>query len=197
MMRRLFAILLASVLLTGCSLFSPVPDVINKYELHPSIAHEARLHRGGLSLLVNKPQAQPWYDTTAMAYSNKPYQVAHFAENAWAEEPANMLLPLMIQALQQNKRYGVIIGPNTIARNDYELNTRLLALLQDFNQKPARLILSVRAELMRSGSRQVVATQTFTLSEPMRTENPFGGVMAANRATTRFLQELNEFCSSH
>ncbi len=194
---RLLSLIIASLLLTSCSLFSPVPDVLNKYELHPTISHASTHHRGGASLLVNKPQAQPWYDTTNMAYSDHPYQVAYFAENAWAEEPANMLLPLMIQSLQQNKRYGVVIGPNTVARSEYELNTRLLTLLQDFNQKPAQLILSVRAELMRSSTRQVIATQTFTIREPLRAANPFGGVMAANRATTRFLQELNTFCLSH
>ena len=196
-MQRIVSIFIMSWLLTSCSLFSPVSGTLNKYELHPVILSTMSSQHHGASLLVNKPQAQPLYDTTSMAYSNHPYQVAYFAENAWAQEPANMLLPFMLQALQQSQRYAVVIGPNTAARYEYELNTRLLTLLQDFNQNPPELILSVRAELMRADTRQVVATRTFTIREPLQKANPLGGVLAANRASTRFLQELNAFCAKN
>jgi len=49
------------------------------------------------TLLVLLPEISPAYDTARMAYSVKLYQLAYFRDNEWAETPAQMIQPLLVQ----------------------------------------------------------------------------------------------------
>jgi cholesterol transport system auxiliary component len=129
-----------------------------------------------------------------MAYSIHPYQISYYAKSAWLGKPSDMLQPMIIQALQNTHRFHAVISPGTGASAQYSLNTNIEELLQDYSRGGAFLRLTVRAQIIRLSSNQVIATQQFVIVQPMLQASPYGGVMAANQATAAMLQQLTRFC---
>ena len=87
----------AASLLAGCSLLlpprpEPVKAVLS--EMPDDVPHEPGR---AATLLVLLPEISPAYDTARMAYSVKLYQLAYFRDNEWAETPAQMIQPLLVQ----------------------------------------------------------------------------------------------------
>jgi cholesterol transport system auxiliary component len=53
----------------------------------------------------------------------------------------------------------------------------------------------VRAQLIDVGARRVLASAEFDETEVAPSDDPYGGVIAANRALGRLLERLAEFCA--
>lgn len=147
-----------------------------------------------LTLLVRTPQANTTYNSTQMAYVSEKYQLAYFAKNRWAAPPTQMLLPLIIQTLQNTHAYQAIVTSYTNVKTNLILDTQLLQLQQEFTQTSSQVRLVMRAQLINLEKNRVVATQEFLILEPATANNPQAGVAATNRAVNKFLQELAIFC---
>lgn len=186
-----------TIFLASCSLFSPVKTTPTKtYVLNALPQHITKKpqHRNRITLLVTQPQTQPLYNTTGMVYSIHPYQVAYFSYNRWAETPPQMLHPLIIQALQATRFFHAVNSPTVASRYDYTLNTQLLELKQVFYAGTSEVHFTLRAQLVRFATNQVIKSKQFSVVIPAMQKTPFGGVIAANRATAIVLQELTQFC---
>lgn len=183
-----------SATLSGC--FGPVktqPPSAYVISATPQV-YPAQVRNRTAVLMVSVPETNPAYNTTQMAYSIKPYQISYFSHNQWAETPAQMLQPLMVQTLQSTHHYHAVITPPYIGRYDYELSTRISRLEQDFTDRPTSMNLSIHAQLSRTATNRIVATRDFTVSVPIRHGSPYNGVLAANRAAAIILAEIAEFC---
>ncbi|MNE23807.1 hypothetical protein D3C80_1170780 [compost metagenome] len=55
------------------------------------------------------------------------------------------------------------------------------------------LQLAMRFYLSRAATNQVIATKELSVREPMRERTPYAGVVAANEAMGKLLQELAKF----
>jgi len=150
-----------------------------------------------LTLLVQTPETQPTFNTTQMAYSIRPYQVAYFSKNQWAETPAEMFAPLLVRTLQKTHFFRAVVTPPFLGRPDYILSTQILDLQQDFTHYPALLRLTINVQLIRFSSNQVIASQFFNEQQPMMYRTPYSGVIAANRATENILRKMAQFCLHH
>lgn len=182
--------------LTGCSVFLPVKlDEEKKFVINsvPAASHVQRKH---VSLYVEPIDSSAIYNTTAMAYTKQPYQVSYFVKNSWADTPANMLRPLVVQAFENT--HAVWAGHSSIAINyNYVLSMQLLQLQQDFYHSPTTLHLIMRAQLLSGATNKVIAEKEFLVDEVMVANTPYSGVVAANSATQEFLRQLTRFCLSH
>jgi cholesterol transport system auxiliary component len=74
------------------------------------------------------------------------------------------------------------------------LDTELIRLQQNFTTKPSRIQLTLRAQLIDMKDKRVIAVKLFDESENTDSDNAYGGVIAANRALQRLLDQLTEFC---
>lgn len=181
--------------LSSCSFLSPVAvtppqkHMISQTPGHVSVAKHPR----GV-LLVSFPDTQPVFNTTKMAYTNSKYTVAYFSQHEWAETPAQMLQPLLVKTLEGSHTFRAVVTPPYSGQFDYSLQTQIISLQQNFLQKPAMLNLVVRAQLLKNSSNRLLASKVFSISEPMPSESPEGGVYAANQASVRLLKELAIFC---
>lgn len=181
------------LLLSGC--FSPVklPEA-KEFELNTvPCARVTRAHTGS-TLVVMSPSTSPVFSSTQMVYTTAPYLVAYFAKNKWAEPPTVMLQKLMVQTLQKTHHFHAVIAPPSSAQYDYVLNSQLIDLTQDFMRTPSVIHLTMRVELLKADTNHVIAIRQFTVVEPTPGDSPYGGVIAANRATSRLLKEIAEFC---
>lgn len=186
--------LVATLLLSACAGFKPIErPVITQYTINETPKGIGHKTKSNLVLLVNTTQASPAYNTDQMVYVPSPYKLNYFAQNRWAETPAQMLHPLIVKTLQNTHHFRAIISPPDSGNYNLALNTQLLQLQQDFIQKPSQIHLVLRAQLT-SADNTVVATKEFSVTITAPQDNPYGGVVAANQATAKMLADLRAFC---
>lgn len=187
--------IITALTLSSCQLFSPVkPPEINKYAIKKIPQDIVRHKRHRKTLLVLPVESRPAYNTTQMAYSSWPYQVAYFAKNEWIETPGQMLLPLVIQTLQNTNYYRAIVTSGYAGTYEYALYLQLLNAKDDFNDLPPQFELTIRAQILKMSTGRITATKTFFIEEPLRYRTPFSGVVAANAAAAEFQRRLAAFC---
>lgn len=192
---HLLAITSAMMLLSACSLLSPAqPAAKNKYLITriPTSVPTKQTHHN--VIVVSVPETQAIYNTEQMAYTNKPYQVAYFSQNEWAETPAQMLHPLLIQTLQKTHAYRSVMMPPYSGQYQYQLNTQILEFKQDFTRRIPVFVMTVNTEIFNLATNQISASKTFSEEVPIPQGTPYGGVFAANAATSSILSEIAYFC---
>ncbi|MEW6246921.1 MAG: ABC-type transport auxiliary lipoprotein family protein [Nitrospirota bacterium] len=141
-------------------------------------------------LLVGLPQAEAGFDTPRMAYVTRPYEVRYYAVNQWADTPARMLAPLLVQALEKSGVWQAVIPMPSSFRGDYRLDTLDVALEQQFLETPSRVRVALRAQLIDLKEPGVIGTRRFEVFEPAPSEDAYGGALGANRAVTKLLDQI-------
>ena len=149
----------------------------------------------GATLLVLPPQPAAGYDSARIVYTRAPQRLEYFAHSEWVDTPARMLTPLMVAALAQPGRFGAVVQAPSGAAGTLRLETQLLHLHHDFSTRPSRVHLALRAQLLDSRTRAVLATRLFEHSAVSGSEDAAGGVAAAQRALQAVLGDLVPFCT--
>lgn len=146
-----------------------------------------------VTLLVLPPQAKPAYDTTQMAYSPRAYEVAYFRHYQWAETPSQMLQPLLVRTLEATGYFSAILTAPYSGRYSYALRSEIIEFTQDFTSQPPMLRLSLRLALSAQAAERPVVTTQISLREPLQEKTPYAGVVAANDAMAKALQDVARF----
>ena len=177
---------------------SPVTVTVNnQYQLSAFSAKQWAKKTLPITLLVTPPDAAAAYQTGQMLYIKKPFELEAFAKNAWVNPPADMLYPLVLQSLQRTNLFKAVTSNAYTLGADYRLDTQLLALDQNFLKKPSFIEFSVKMVLTRVDDNKVLASQILNLQIPCPSDTPYGGVIAANKATKQFTENLAHFVVSH
>ncbi|MEO5954855.1 MAG: ABC-type transport auxiliary lipoprotein family protein [Nitrospiraceae bacterium] len=141
-------------------------------------------------LVVNMPVVQPGFDTQRMAYTQRPYEVSYYATHQWADSPARMLTPVLIQALEQTGYWRAIVPMPTAVRGDHRVEIDQLELVQTFLKKPSQVRLALRVQVIKLPEYLVLGTRLFDAVEGASTDDAYGGAVAANRAADRLVREV-------
>ena len=180
--------------LMGCS---PVHiPVTNQYQINAYSNKALTTKPQPISLLVTTPEAVAGYETDAMLYVKKPYQLESFAKNAWVNPPAQMLSPLILQSLQRSGYFDAVSSSPYTQGADYRLDTQLLHLEQNFLHKPSTLEFSVKVLLTRARDNKVIASRIISQSLVCSMDTPYGGVLAANNASLAITDAVTHFVTS-
>ncbi|MEJ8813194.1 ABC-type transport auxiliary lipoprotein family protein [Variovorax ureilyticus] len=147
------------------------------------------------TLIVNLPRAAPGFDTARIAYVRRPYEIEYFAHNQWVDTPSNMLAPKMVRAIEGTGAFHAVLGSPTSAIGQFRLETEIVRLQQDFSTTPSQVRLTLRAVLIDTATRKVVASREFDARVDAPTDDPYGGVIAAQQAVSRLVAELASFCA--
>lgn len=194
MIKKIGLLTLVTVALTSCSMLSPVktePKTAYVINALPRVSTHAR---HATTIMVSQVGSEAIYNTSQMAYSKHPYQVAYFAKNRWAARPADMLQPLIIQTLQNTHYFHAVVTSSSIGQADYLLNTQLIQMQQEFNSCSSYYRMKLRAQLINVNTNKTIATKVFSVTINAPYYNPYGGVIAANQATAIILKKLTKFC---
>jgi cholesterol transport system auxiliary component len=187
------------LLLGGCA---GLPDLARR---HPPVeyllvpAMPAAVASGARCpvLLVNSPDAAPGFDSDRMYYMRKPLKLEYYARHRWADTPAHMLHPLLVEAAETSGLFGAVISHPAPVRAGLRLDSELLGVTQIFEQGTSKSRLRLRVELFAPSRRQVVASRIFEFTEPAPSNDPYGDAVATNRAVGRLLQGVTEFLKNH
>lgn len=186
---------LSIVLLAGgCSPLQPLKSAgMRSYALEAQFAPAATAS-GELTLLVNTPGARSGYDSTRMIYLQKAHEIDYYTENQWVDNPARMLAPLLVQALESTAKYRAVVTTRSAVTADLRLDTEIVRLQQEFFSRPSQVHLTLRVQLTDMRSKSVLAAREFDVTETATSDDPYGGVLAANRAVKTALQQIADFC---
>ncbi len=131
-----------------------------------------------------------------MLYQQQRHELQAFAYNEWVDPPAQMLAPLLVRALQDSGAFSVVLLAPTSAVAGLRLETELIRLHQDFSTRPSQVRLTLRAVLLDTRTRQAFAWRQFDESVAATSDDPSGGVLAAQQAAGRVLTALAAFCAA-
>ena len=193
--------LLMLILASGCSALLPKPPINTAYyaligtTVKAQANNNVDLKSALPTLIVNMPKAAAGYDTRRMIYTRTAPQLEYFARNEWVDTPSYMLQPLMVAAIEQTQAFNAVLPKLAAVKTDLRLETEMLGLLQDFNSKPSVVRFTLRATIIDNASGKVIALREFINQVPAASDNPIGGVNAANLAVNSILKQLADFCA--
>ncbi len=190
------ACVLLVLALSGCALFNRTPEqppqiyvlrvAPNDTEATPAESH--------LSVLVSAPKAWPGYDRARIAYVRHPLQVDYYAESEWADQPARMLEPLLMTALQESNLFNAVVSATSAAIAELRIDTEIVQIHHEFLIAPSQGQVAIRAQLIDLTRNRVLATRVFSATESAPTEDAKGGVTAINNALQVVLGAIVDFC---
>ena len=105
-MKRVLVPLACVTLYSACASLPP-PEAMSTYVLDARLAPAARRAAGNVVIAVSVPRARPGFDTAQMAYVRRSHEIEYFTKNRWADTPARMLAPLLVQALDQHGGFQI------------------------------------------------------------------------------------------
>jgi len=195
-MTRTIAILL--VLTGGCSALDPssMPPP-SRYSLDSApIASQPARPVTAPTLVVNPPHAAAGFDSQRIAYLREAHKREYFAHNEWVDTPARMLAPLIVSAVEAGGAFRAVVLTPSAALGELRLDTEILRLQHDFRTRPSSVRFTLRATFVDNATRKVVAWREFDETVVAQSENPYAGVIAANRAVQAVLEQLAGLCAT-
>jgi cholesterol transport system auxiliary component len=194
-MKRNGMLALPLALLAACSAMQPRPaENPTLYLLDAQPTLEALQPSRKLVLAIDVPRARPGFATPRMIYVREPHKLEYYAKNRWVDTPARMLAPLLVHALAQGGGFSAVVQSPSGVATDLRLDTELVRLQQDFSTQPSSVQLTLRVQLIDTGSGKFYATKELSEIESAPSEDAYGGAIAANRALERLLVRLAQFC---
>ena len=147
------------------------------------------------TLTVSPPHAAAGFDSRRIMYVRQADQLEYFAHNEWIDTPARMLAPLIVAAVGSGGAFHAVVQTPSPAGGEIRLDTEILRLQHEFLQAPSRVRFTLRAYLVESATRRVIASREFDAAVPAASEDPQGGVVAANLVVQNVLEALSAFCA--
>lgn len=189
---RKIAILILVIAVGGCS-FSPIkvaPESNYTITQWPQENVVCGKSTSSKTILITTPVASPGYESPNMIYVMVPYQLRSFANHHWVASPAQLLLPLLANHVRARGYFkGVVTSPFS-GGTTYQLNTQLLVLQQEFLQPQSVVRLTMQAALMNGVTGKMIASRVFEAVIPAKNNNPYGGVLATNKAANQVLTQI-------
>ena len=193
------AVSLAVIVLCGCAALTPTSSPHStQYSLDaaPSTVMAKTTLAAAPTLVVSPPYAAAGFDSPRMMYVRQAHKLEYFAHNEWTDTPARMLAPLIAAAAARSGAFRAVVTAPSTAAADLRLDTEVGGLQQEFLGNPSRVRFTLRANIVDSATRRVIASREFEAVAPAPSENPYGGVIAANEAVRAVLAELGAFCAA-
>ena len=193
---------MALILLGGCSSLLPTPaappslfTLDDGTSTLASPASRPAPNAALATLIINTPKAAAGYGTSHIVYARRTHEIEYFAFSLWVDTPAHMLTPLIVRAVERTGAFQAVLAAPTAASSRFRLDTEIIRLQQDFSTSPSRVRLTLRAVLIDTTTKAVVARREVDASVASRSEDTYGGVIAAQTVTQRVLTELATFCA--
>jgi cholesterol transport system auxiliary component len=201
--RRFCTATLCMTLIGGCSALRPAGTTQSVFYMLDSVQTGTRSEvkagapasNAAQTLIINPPYAAAGYDSQRIIYTRDAHKLEYFAHSEWVDPPARMVAPLLVAAVESTGAFRAVIRGPSAAAGDLRLDTEIIRLQHEFQTQPSRVRFTLRAYVVNEKTRRVVAQREFDTAVPAASEDPYGGVVAANRAVQIVLESLAGFCA--
>ena len=187
--------LLFSLCLVLSACFGPVKtDQISVYTLKvPQDINIPRSSRSVKTLLVTLPVANPGFSSSNMVYVMVPYNLRYFSQHRWVAPPTEMILPILADVIRAKGYFKAVLVPPFSGITTYRLDTNLITLQQEFIQPTSQIRLAMQVSIINNTTNKVVASRRFQVLLPTSANNPYSGVLTANKATDKMAHQIARF----
>ncbi len=186
------AVCAVAVGLSACVSLGPAAPS-TRYELQ-AVFEGQPVAGSGPALVVAPPTAAPGFDGPRIVYVKRPHTLEFFSRNEWVDTPPRMLAPLLVRALERSGAFASVAEARNAADAGLRLETEIVRLQQEFTARPSRVRMTVRIQLSEVPSRRMLGAREVEVVEEAPSDDPYGGVVAANRAVRRVLDEIVAYC---
>jgi cholesterol transport system auxiliary component len=184
----LFALLMVAVCLSGCA----VDTNVNRYALN-NLCIRQPCCGSCFTVFVAETTAAAGYDSDQIIYLKCPYELKSFSRNRWVAPPNEMLTSLVAQSLRNTCCFKAVTTAPYVGQSQYRIETKLLKLQHEFFCCPSQVRMVIQVVIIENCCREVVAEKVCEIVLPAPRNNPYGGVIAANHATSMLLNEIAHF----
>jgi cholesterol transport system auxiliary component len=190
----------ASLLLAGgCSALrtsaTPVPSFYSLDNARVAPLGMASPSPTAPTLIVSPPHGAAGFDSSRIIYVRMEHKLEYFSHNEWTDTPARMVSPLIVHSLEASGAFRAVVLSPSAAAGDLRLDTEIIRLQQDFGSVPSGARFTLRATLVVNATRRVLAWREFDETVAAPSDDPYGGVIAANRAVQAALEKMGSFCA--
>lgn len=184
------------MLISACATLKlPSADVpeIKRYEIALPESWQTNLPKDAPPVLVYPIQSSSIYDTPRIAYQIKPFEIAYYVKNEWANSPRHMLFPIVIAILEDGGQFSAVVNTSSGVFARWALETELLELLHRYDDDSSEVSLRMRLQLVDLDNKTVVATKTLQFVQPVASNDPLGAVIATNKIIPKLKKEMQQF----
>ena len=184
--------LVAGLLLAGCAAGPVTRDTPVAYDFGPQLEEPvAKTVRA--SVLLSSVVAPGWLDTPAISYRLAYQDAARrqvYANSRWTTAPAALLTQRLRARLAAASEGGVVSATDG-ARADFALRVELEEFTQVFDAADrSRGVVVVRASLINTTKRTLVAQKSFTFERAAADADAGGGVRALAAASGELVDAI-------
>lgn len=147
------------------------------------------------TLIINPPHAAAGFDSSRIIYVRETHKLEYFSRSEWVDTPARMLAPLIVAAVENSGAFRAVVLTPSAAAGDLRLDTEIVRLQHEFGSQPSHVRFTLRAYIVDNTTRRVLASREFDETVAATIADPYGGVVAANRAVHTVLEHLARFCA--
>lgn len=149
--------------------------------------------KGAPTLLISPVRAVSGFDSQRIIYTREDHKREYFAHNEWVDTAPRMLGPLLVTAIEHAGTFRAVVLAPASASGELRLDTEIVRLQQEFQTRPSRVHFTLRAYLIDEKTRRVLAWHEFDELAEATSDDPRGGVMAANAVVKSVLDALAQF----
>lgn len=188
-------LLLLCLMLTGCTLpqdhAPPQQTYLLEVSNFPSVLATSKARRK--VLLVNVSKGAPGFDSRNIAYTSAPPQLNYYRDSAWSDTPANMLLPILVQAFERTGAFKAVVAPPSPGLADMRVDVDVIRLQQELMKRPSQVRIVARLKVVDMRNRHVLDTRLFEAVAPAPSDDAAGAARAAQVALEQLLDEMLPF----
>ncbi len=197
-LRRVVGPLLCLMLLGGCNALKPAAapqTVFYSLDAMPGgpVAVVPPAAQGAPSLLIVPTRAAAGFDSQRIIYVRQDHRIEYFARSEWVDTPARMLGGLLVMEMSNNGAFRSAAMGTGAAGAELRLVTDIVRLQQEFQSRPSQMRFTLRATLLDGRTQRVLAWREFDARVAAASDDPYGGVVAANQAVHRVVREVSAF----
>ena len=187
--------LLVCLMLAGCTLpqdhAPPQQGYLLQVNNFPPAQGSAKTKRK--VLLVNVSKGAAGFDSPNIAYTSAPPKLDYYRDSVWSDTPANMLLPILVQAFEHTGAFKAVIAPPAPGLADVRVDVEVIRLQQEFMTRPSQVRIVARLKVVEMKNRHVLDTRLFEAVAPAPSDDAAGAAQAANVALEKLLSEMIPF----
>lgn len=190
-MCKICILLLTVLSISACSPLAPInlPDE-KQYVINKLPAIKTANHVTTATVLVLLPSTTPLYNTTAIIYSPTHYEMRKLASLRFSETPAEMLLQLLQQSLENSQRFKFVVTPPYNGSYQYQMSTHITQFYLDRTVYPAVFRCSLLIEWQNAVTQQLLISKRINASAAINGQQNSAIIDAANRAVASALSAV-------
>lgn len=174
-------------LMSGCTLLPERPTKPTFMLPGPELA-EVSQAATPLTLRVLTPQAESPLNGTRILVNPEGHAIQVYGGARWSKLTPALVRDHWIEGLRQSKGLKAVIGASSNATSTLSLGSDLTRFQIEYSQGQAEVVIQLDAQLLESGSNQVLAAQRFLVQQAID-DKPVESIIAGFGAANQLLTE--------